>query len=124
VARKMSAKRSTSAGAPRRARRRAEAPGLSAAVPTTLAAALASVQDVGRTVGSVAVATVRGSIRAAYQVGEELGAVARHAIKGTIEAAESLVTTGERSANRKPPTRVSGRRDRGGSKRPGRRSTS
>jgi hypothetical protein len=120
----MSPKRSTNAGAPRRPRRRAQTPAPSASTPTTLAAALASVQDVGRVVGSVALATVRGSIRAAYQVGEELGAAAKHAIKGTIEAAESLVVTGERSTTRKPPTRVSGRRERSGLRRPGRRSAS
>jgi hypothetical protein len=64
--------------------------GLVRVVTSTLVAALAGVQEVGREVGATGVGAVRGGIRAASDIGADLGHVATSAIRGTVEAAGEL----------------------------------
>lgn len=58
---------------------------------------LTGAEDVGREVGSTAVAAVRGSMHAAEQIGSDLVEVTKAAVEGTLQAAERIGTATTRA---------------------------
>jgi hypothetical protein len=83
---------------------------------STLRAAVSGVQDVGREIGTTAVAAVRGSIQAASDIGGDLAIVAERAVKGTVGAAGEIgreFVSGRKpgaAVSRSGPRRAAGRR--------------